>query len=359
MTSQPSEYYVFDKREHTQFLHTVSGQSAEVEAFLDGAESRRDHEVGDDEPVAVSPRMQQVLQVARRYADSGATILVTGESGTGKEVLSRFIHRVSARASAPHVRVNCAALSETLIESELFGHEKGAFTGADRERAGRFESAGAGTLLLDEITEIPLRTQAKLLRVLEEEEFQRVGSNVTRKVHARIIATSNRNLEEYVDAGGFRSDLYYRLNVLQIHLPPLRERREDILPLVHFFIRQFGAENRQSITHVCDTALRRLEHATWPGNIRQLRNVIHRACILAKGGRIEDSDLLDVPECETLDDKAIDFAEMRLDEIERHAILSNLRRFHGNKTATARHLGVTSRTLANKMKRYREMGWLS
>lgn len=350
------DYIAIDQQQCAQFLSLVDCATREVEEFLgtnDGTDSE-DHVAA---PVACSTAMQQVLALAKRYAETQATILLTGESGTGKEVVARYIHRTSPRAAKEYVRVNCAALSETLIESELFGHVRGAFTGADKTRVGWFESAGSGTLLLDEISEIPLRTQAKLLRALEEEEFQRVGCNETLRLGARIIATSNRDLKDQVRLQEFRSDLFYRLDVLHLHIPPLRERPEDIPGLVKYFVHRFGVENRQPVTSISHRAMQRILTAEWPGNVRELRNVIHRACILATNGCIDLDNLIDLATPRS-PEAGVDVLNMRLDDLERLAILSNLRRFHGNKTATAKHLGVTSRTLANKMKRYRELGLL-
>lgn len=306
--------------------------------------------------VASSASMRSIVEQAKRFSQSAAAVLLTGESGTGKEVIARLIHSSSPRAEGPYVRVNCAALSESLIESELFGHERGAFTGAVDARPGRFECADGGTILLDEITEIPIHLQAKLLRVLEEEEYQRVGGNKTYRVDVRVIATTNRCLRAAISAGTFRADLYYRLNVLQLKLPPLRQRKEDINALICHFIEQFRHEASSRITGVDKETLKTMRLYDWPGNVRQLRNVIHRACVLNGSGILQTSDVPFVEQSEASVPNA--FENMKLEEIERHIIVSNLRRFNGNKTATARHLGVTSRTLANKMKRYRELGYV-
>lgn len=304
----------------------------------------------DSEIVADSAQMKAVIHQAHQFAATRATVLIDGESGTGKERVAQLIHCSSPRAAQPYVRVNCAALSESLIESELFGHECGAFTGATEARIGRFELADGGTLLLDEIGELPVRLQAKLLRVLEEQEFERVGGMKTMRVDARILATTNRNLEREVAEGTFRRDLYYRLNVVRIEVPPLRERLDDIPPLVACFIRKFQAESRAGVRGLAGSALQLLLAHVWPGNVRELRNVIHAACIRASGQNIQPQDLppLHKPE------PAEELRGTTLEEIERHVILRTLRELGGNKTAAAERLGVTPRTLLNKMKRYRE-----
>ncbi len=312
-----------------------------------------------DEPsskriVGNSHLMQSLQRQARQYATSNAPVLVTGESGTGKEGISRLIHQSSKRAAGPYVRVNCAALSEGLLESELFGHERGAFTGAISQHIGRFEWSNGGTLLLDEISEMPLALQAKLLRVLEESEFQRVGGNETMVVDVRIVATSNRILEQEVQRGNFRQDLYYRLNVLGLEMPSLREHPEDIPELVFHFLQLFRDEGEQPVTKVVHEAMNRLMEYRWPGNIRELRNVIHRASVLTNTSTITLENLpvnFQTPEPGT--NSLPSTAEiMTLDEMEKSMILQSLKRAAGNKTAAARQLGITSRTLHNKLKRY-------
>ena len=310
----------------------------------------------DCEMVVRSPVMREVIQIASRFAKSGATVLLTGESGTGKELIARWIHSQSPRQQHPYVRVNCAALSQQLLESELFGHERGAFTGAVEDRVGRFEWTAGGTLLLDEIGELSLDLQAKLLRVLEEHEYQRVGGNETYRTDARIVASTNRNLQQEVEAGNFREDLFYRLNVLQLHVPPLRERPEDVAALIAHFLSHYGHEATQPIRAITDSAMDKLVSYRWPGNTRQLRNVIHRACVLNSSGVLTVNDL------PALDDYPVDdlthWSTMALDEIERLVILAAMERYHGNKAAAARQLGVTARTLSNKINRYRKQGYL-
>jgi DNA-binding NtrC family response regulator len=302
--------------------------------------------------------MHDLVSRALSFARSSATVLITGENGTGKELFARLIHDHSQRSQHRFAQVNCAALSESVIESELFGHERGAFTGADRNREGRFEWAHKGTLLLDEISEVSVGLQAKLLRVLEEGELQRVGSNEAIGTDVRVVATSNRELRQQVADGKFRQDLYYRLNVLRIHLPSLRSRPEDVPVLANMFLQRFKSESQHEIRSFSREALNILYHYSWPGNVRQLRNVIHCACVLAKSAMIEAHDLpeLEAPrrECE-LPDWLLD---MPLDEIERQVILQSLLRCDGNKTEVASVLGVTTRTLANKIKGWREQGLL-
>ncbi|MCH8274456.1 MAG: sigma-54-dependent Fis family transcriptional regulator [Armatimonadetes bacterium] len=228
-----------------------------------------------------SPRMQDVFALVRKIADSRATVLITGESGTGKEVVARAIHRCGGRASKPFIAVSCAALPETLLESELFGHEKGAFTGADRSRPGRFELADGGTLFLDEIGEVPPSIQVKLLRVLQERELDRLGGTAPVKVDVRLIAATNRDLAEAMGKGEFRKDLFYRLQVLQVDLPPLRERREDIMPLALHFLERYGPPNASALKELAAETAESMRNYSWPGNVRELENVIERAVVLA------------------------------------------------------------------------------
>lgn len=330
---------------HPQPAPSLSSSVHQLRELLGPAGTDTDHPV-----VARSPQMQQVLEQVRCFARTAATVLLTGESGSGKEVLARLVHQWSERSSRPYVRVNCAALAESLMESELFGHQRGAFTGADQSRAGRLEYAADGTLLLDEISEVPVATQAKLLRALEEEEYQRVGSNTTYQLRARVVATSNRDLQEAVRCGRFRADLFYRLNVLHIHVPPLRERAEDVLPLVELFFERYRSEARFPLAGISPAARDRLQQHSWPGNIRELRNVIRRACIVSRGPLVDAQDL---PALETVTDDRVDqLLDMPLDDLQRHVILARLKRYGGNKTKTAETLGITPRTLANKLKRY-------
>ena len=300
--------------------------------------------------------MEQVFDLIDTVADSRATVLVTGESGTGKELVARALHYNSARCSAPFIRLNCAALPKDLMESELFGHEKGAFTGAIKQTRGRFEMADGGTLLLDEISEIDPALQAKLLRVLQEREFERIGSTQTIKVDVRIVATTNRDLQKEVESGNFREDLYYRLNVIEMSLPPLRERKEDIPALVHNFVTKYNQENGKRITGVVDEALDALLAYDWPGNIRELENYTERAVVVARGEALAPSDypqrLTSGPQGR--DDGGIHVG-MTVHEIERRLIMKTLESCRGNRTEAAGILGISTRTLRNKLHEYGEM----
>ena len=296
--------------------------------------------------VAQSEAMRLVFHQAARAAGSDATILITGESGTGKQVLAEFIQRQSRRASGPFVTVNCGALPEHLIESELFGHEKGAFTSADRQRTGRFEEAHGGTLFLDEIGELPLALQPAFLRVLESGAFRRVGGSEERHADVRLIAATNRNLEEAVKAGRFREDLYYRLNVFPLHVPPLSERPEDILPIAQLLL----APHRKRLAPAAERCL--LAHA-WPGNVRELRNALERAAILSDGHQILPSDLPEaVRKSEGLPRKNAGVLVGDMQAIQRQAIIEALEKTGGNKTRAAQLLGISRRNLVYKLRDY-------
>lgn len=249
--------------------------------------------ITDDEKqmIASSHSMQQVIEVADKVAKSNAHILITGESGTGKEVMAQYIHNQSLRKDSPFIRVNCAAMPENLIESELFGHEKGAFTGAVARRVGKFEESSGGTLLLDEISEMDVRLQAKLLRAIQEQEIDRLGGSAPVKIDLRIVAASNRDLLKAIREGVFREDLYFRLNVIILDLPPLRERNEDIIPLAHFFLTKYCESNNMGIKQLSPTAQDKLLAHNWPGNVRELENIMHRAVLLSGEKVIEDSDI--------------------------------------------------------------------
>ena len=305
--------------------------------------------------------MHNVLSRARRIARSSGTVLVTGESGTGKELLAQYLHDHSQRASRAYVRVNCAAFHDGLAVSELFVHEQGAFTGASRRHEGFLHAASDGTLFLDEVGELPLPTQAKLLRVLEANEYVRVGSTEVQRMNARIIAATNRDLQSEVVEGRFREDLFHRLEVLSLRLAPLRERIEDIPVLLHHFLTLFGNENETPVTAISDSLLPQLLEYRWPGNVRQLRNVIHRACVEAEAGLIQQLDfgahagLRLAPESRVSSNVSAEFQDLPLEEIERAVILSRIERCHGNKTEAAALLGVTPRTLRNKIARWREL----
>ncbi len=307
-----------------------------------------------------SPCMEEVLELVRTVASSRSTALVTGESGTGKELVARAIHYNSPRKEGPFIKINCAALPEELIESELFGHEKGAFTSAIRQTRGRFELADGGTLLLDEISEISLPLQAKLLRVLQEREFERVGGQETIQVDVRIVATTNRELQKEVQEGRFREDLFYRLNVIPIQIPPLRERRDDIPALAAHFLEKYAKENGKSISGVSEKAMSLLMAYDWPGNVRELENYIERATVICKEAQVDERhlppDLLTRRSPETSEDGLR--VGLTVHDVERMLIFKTLDAQEGNRTAAARVLGISSRTLRNKLNEYRQMGLL-
>jgi DNA-binding NtrC family response regulator len=303
--------------------------------------------------VAQSPLTVALFQDVARVAPSEARVLITGESGTGKEVVADVIHAWSNRAGGPMIKVNCAAIPETLLEAELFGHEKGAFTGATSQRIGRFEEADRGTIFLDEIAEMSPALQAKLLRVTQDGRFQRIGSNREIHTNARLLAASNRNLEDEVRQGRFREDLFYRLNVVELNVPPLRERREDILPLANSIISRLARDRARlaEATVVC------LQNYSWPGNVRELRNTIERAVLLSQSELILP-DHLPAKFREALKSAvpAAAIEAQQLDEIERQAILAALAQHKFNRTETAKALGISRRALLYKLQRFRKMG---
>lgn len=328
-----------------------------------------------------SAYMEHVFSLAKDVAESEATVLITGESGTGKEVLARFIHENSGHAKGPFVAVNCAAIPENLIESELFGYEKGAFTGAVNKKLGKFETADGGTILLDEIGEIPIHLQAKLLRVLQEKEVERLGALKPSKINTRVLATTNRNLKEMSQEGTFREDLYYRLNVISMELPPLRDRKEDVADLSSFFIKKYSEINKKAVKPLSDDALKALQSYDWPGNVRELEHTIERAVVLSKTNEITSKDLFlhgitiagfkSKPETENIveeKEEAKKTADISSDEsmggavgrtiadVEQELILKTLQDVAGNRTKAAEILGITVRTLRNKLNEYRDMG---
>ncbi|MEE2659770.1 MAG: sigma-54 dependent transcriptional regulator [Candidatus Latescibacterota bacterium] len=301
--------------------------------------------------------MEQVFELIGTVADTRATVLVTGESGTGKELVARALHYNSSRRNAPFIRLNCAALPKDLMESELFGHEKGAFTGAIKQTRGRFETADGGTLLLDEISEVDPALQAKLLRVLQEREFERVGSTQTIKVDVRIVATTNRDLQTEVEEGNFREDLYYRLNVIEIGLPPLRERVDDVPALAQTFIERYNEENGKQIQGIDESALELMMRYNWPGNVRELENYLERAVVVASGTSLTESDF---PRKLTEGPRHIDGDDglqvgVTVHEMERRLIMKTLGACDGNRTEAAGQLGISTRTLRNKLHEYGSM----
>jgi len=295
--------------------------------------------------------MQERLDLVKRVAPSDASVLILGESGVGKELIAEQLHLLSRRAEKPFVRVNCAALPENLLESELFGHVKGAFTDAISNRAGRFEAADGGTIFLDEIAELPLRLQAKLLRVIQQKTFERVGSSETIKVDVRIIAATNRDIEKLVQNQEFRSDLYYRLNVLPIHIPPLRERLDDIPPLAEHFLLKYARETNRGIMHFSDSAVQCMMGYSWPGNIRELENAIERAVLIAKGNLITADDLMignkAEPSYKQFEGKDLKEAIILF---KRHYIQASLEQNRWNQTETARHLQIQRTYLSRLIK---------
>ena len=304
--------------------------------------------------IGESGRMQEVLALAKRVAPSDATVLIRGESGTGKELIARAIHFNSPRASGPLVNLNCAALPEQLLESELFGHEKGAFTGAVGQRKGRFEQADGGSIFLDEIGDLSPALQVKLLRVLQERQFERVGGNRTLTVNVRVLAATHRELERAMREGTFRDDLYYRLNVVTIQIPPLRERREDISLLLDHFLRKFAAKNRRDVTGLTAAARDALLKYDYPGNVRELENIVERAILLCRGRVI---DLEDLPATVRPGQRSAGEPLPKdlpgvLADIERQAIESALERSGGVQTQAAEALGISERVLRYKMKKY-------
>src|SRR5690242_16160633 len=298
------------------------------------------------------PSMVKLLRLVEQVAPSRASVLIQGETGTGKELIAEMIHRASPRAKAPLVRLNCAALSESLLESELFGHEKGAFTGAITRREGRFEQANGGTVFLDEASEIPLPTQVKLLRFLQERTFERVGGNETLKVDVRILAASNRDLRQRIEAGLFREDLYYRLNVVTLEIPPLRERVSDIPELCLFFLRRYAQENGKRIDGISDDALRALSGYAWPGNVRELENAIERAVVLCEGAKIELRHLPASIHAEAAPDGVPPVPGTTIYDLERYAILRTLEACKGSTSKAATILGISPRKIQYKLHEY-------
>lgn len=328
------------------------------------AELQRSH--GIDSIISVNPKVLEILDLVRQIADSKATVLLEGESGTGKELVARSLHFSSQRASGPFVVVNCSAIPRELLESELFGYDKGAFTGASRMKIGSFEMANNGTLFLDEIGEMPKELQAKILRALEGYRFMRVGGVESIEVDTRVVTATNRSLKEAVRAGAFREDLYYRLNVLTLRLPPLRERKEDISLLVRHFLDKHREESKGRPLEVSDQALCLLEHYDWPGNVRELENCVVRAMVLTKSGVIQEEDLspeirtgevcIPTGDLRTWDEvKAIKKAarERVAEEIERTFVEEGLRRNRGNVSRSSLNMGLDRRQLQNMIRKYR------
>lgn len=313
------------------------------------------------EVVSESPAMKKILKEVMQIAKSNANVLIHGESGTGKEVIAHAIHYNSLRAQKPFIKVNCAAIPDTLIESEFFGHEKGSFTGADNRRLGRFELANKGTLLLDEITEVPLSLQPKLLRAIQEQEFERVGGTKPIKVDVRIISTTNRDIHQAIHDKVLREDLYYRLNVIPIKIPPLRERKEDIIPLAAYFLAKFSRENHMEPKLLSKKAEEQLLDYDWPGNVRELSNIIERAVVISPQSEIKPDSLslnqtrLGAPKLTTREDDSKMISVpigVTLEELEKQLIIETLAANNQNRTKTAHMLNISIRTLRNKLHEY-------
>ncbi|HNX04741.1 MAG TPA: sigma-54 dependent transcriptional regulator [Opitutales bacterium] len=356
--------YIIKPFSNSQIEITVS-KAEQYRHILNVARFFAKEDATGSEIIGESTAIKQVRELIERVAPTQATVLIQGESGTGKELVASAIHNRSPRSSAPFIKVNCAAISETLIESEFFGHEKGAFTGATARREGRFELADGGTILLDEISEISQGLQAKLLRVLQENEFERVGGNTTIRVDVRVIATTNRNLVKSVEKGTFREDLYYRLNVFPIHNPALRERRGDIPLIARAFVDRAGRKHGVKVKGLSAASMECLLKHDWPGNVRELQNMIERAVIMTGEGRLIEPAALGLDPAETpaetvgakgappiiLSDEVVP-----LEEIEKAVILNALRVHGGNRTHAAKALGIALRTMRNKIGAYRDAG---
>ena len=357
-------YYFLNKPlnlDEVELLLRRASQTRRLEKENEELTTRLEPAGGLDRMLGDSPQMQDIFNRIRRVAPTQATVLIEGESGTGKELVARALHSLSPRSNKKFVAVNCAALSPQLMESELFGHEKGAFTGAMQRRIGRFEEADGGTLFLDEIGEIDIPTQVKLLRVLAERCIERVGSNTSIPVNVRVVAATNRNLEVMVREGSFRLDLYQRLNVISLHLPPLRERRGDIVLMAHAFARELGQQNGRADTTLSRSALELLRGYNWPGNVRQLRTAVEHGVVMCSGSEVQPADLpeyLTTTETETrtvpakrgsTDFELENAPSLNLQYLERRAIKLALQRTGGNRTAAAEMLGINRRTLQRKM----------
>jgi DNA-binding NtrC family response regulator len=306
---------------------------------------------GTTAPVFQSPAMRDVVRTVERIATSDVAVLITGESGTGKEVIADLLHAFSPRSKNRIIKINCAALPRELIESELFGSVKGAFTGAHSDREGLFRQAEGGTLLLDEISEMPVDTQSKLLRVLQDQEVRPVGGKTSYKTNCRLIAATNRKTEEAIRDGKLREDLFYRISAISVHLPPLRERREDIMPLANSFLRRFAAQANRVIKGFSPAATDLLTTFDWPGNVRQLQNEVQRAVLLSEGDEVGPTDL-SISKAKVPGEEASDTNFTLLEGVERNAIVTMLKETGGNKLETAKRLGIGRQTLYNKIKAY-------
>jgi len=306
---------------------------------------------GTTSPIFQSAALRDVVRTVERIAPSDVAVLITGESGSGKEVIADLVHAFSPRSKGRIIKINCAALPRELIESELFGSVKGAFTGAHSDRDGLFRQAEGGTLFLDEISEMPIDTQSKLLRVLQDQEVRPVGGKTAYKTNCRIVAATNRRPEEAIRDGKMREDLFYRISAISVHLPPLRERREDILPLANSFLKRFAAQANRVLKGFTPAAIERLTAFEWPGNVRQLQNEVQRAVLLCEGDEVDSADL-SITKVRTTGEEAADTNFTLLEGVERNAIVQMLKETGGNKLETAKRLGIGRQTLYNKIKAY-------
>jgi two-component system response regulator FlrC len=325
------------------------------------ADDGRRNSAGDRRIITQDPGMVRLLDLIDQVADSRASVMIQGESGTGKELIARYIHEHSSRGKGPFVAVNCGALPESLLESELFGHEKGAFTGAISRKPGKFELADGGTLLLDEVTEMAPSLQAKLLRVLQEREVDRLGGRTPVPVDIRVVATTNRDMTAVIEEGRFREDLFYRLNVIPLHIPPLRERPTDIPVLARHFVEKYNAIDGRNVKSLAPAALGRLASLSFPGNVRELENIIERAVLLSDGHCIQEKDLFidpmaykDSTDAPVSSDTVGALPPLPLKEVEKKLIYQTLEDTNGNRTHAAKMLGISVRTLRNKLNEYKE-----
>ena len=352
-------YHYVTKPVNLDELELVIGRalkSRQIEAENANLHEQLDRKFGLENLIGQSPAMRQMFDIIRQVAPTRATVLITGETGTGKELVAHAVHNLSPRKGGPFVAVHAAALPTTLLESELFGHEKGAFTGAVERRVGRFEMADGGTIFLDEIGELEPAMQVKLLRVLEERKFERVGGNKTIEVDVRLVAATNRDLKKLVAEGKFRDDLFYRLSVVTVNLPPLRERRDDVPLLVAAFNRQYSEENNVSVHEITQEAVNVLMAYNWPGNVRELRNAVEQMVVLARSDRLT---VRDIPAAIRSGADLTKIAVVRpgvtmtVEEAERQLIVQALKETTGNRTKAAEKIGMSRRTLHRKLKRYR------
>lgn len=349
-------YDFLEKPVDASRLRVIVNRAAEKRATLQEVAALRHslRQRGPDGAVdGNSPAMRRVYSLVEKVAPSKTSVVISGPSGAGKEVIARAIHNLSPRKDKPFIAINCSAIPASLMESEIFGHEKGAFTGADQRRLGCFELAHGGTLFLDEVGELPVELQAKFLRVIEEEKLRRLGGKTEISVDVRVLCATHRDLKKQIEEGAFREDLYFRLNVFSIQLPPLKERREDIRPLAEHFVERFASEAGKRIRGITPEAMAILQSYSWPGNIRELRNTMERGVILCEGEMIETSHLPPEMETSPLGAAVIKLSlGMPLREVEKEYILGSLRRNKGNKSRTAEILGISEKTLYNKLNRY-------